>query len=100
MSGEGAHHVIRHPEERALARVSKGDGPKFFRASFETYAFALRATAASALANNKTYFCILAARFARGLQILFALDSQRAQGMPDARCTRGLVCNVHKEVRT
>ena len=20
--------------------------------------------------------------------------------MPDARCTRGLVCNVHKEVRT
>jgi hypothetical protein len=24
-------------------------------------------------------------------------ESQRAQGMPDARCTRGLVCNVHKE---
>jgi hypothetical protein len=26
--------------------------------------------------------------------------NQRAQGMPDARCTRGLVCNVHKKVRT
>src|SRR5438046_9783372 len=26
--------------------------------------------------------------------------NQRAQGMPDARCTRGLACNVHKEVRT
>jgi hypothetical protein len=24
---------------------------------------------------------------------LFALDHQRAQGMPDARCTRGLMCN-------
>ena len=28
---------------------------------------------------------------------LFALGSQRAQGRPGARCTRGLVCNVHKE---
>jgi len=28
------------------------------------------------------------------------LSKQRAQGMPDARCTRDLVCNVHKEVRT
>ena len=24
---------------------------------------------------------------------LFALPKQRAQGMPDARCTRGLMCN-------
>src|SRR6266700_7019014 len=28
---------------------------------------------------------------------LFALDSQRAQGMPDARCTRDLMRNVHKK---
>src|SRR6478609_1045358 len=28
---------------------------------------------------------------------LFALDGQKAQGKPGARCTRGLVCNVHKE---
>ena len=28
---------------------------------------------------------------------LFALGSQRAQGRQGARCTRGLVCNVHKE---
>ena len=28
---------------------------------------------------------------------LLALENQRAQGMPDARCTRGLVCKVHKE---
>jgi len=33
------------------------------------------------------------------LEIL-ALSKERAQGMPDARCTRGLVCNVHKKVRT
>src|SRR6266481_3449733 len=26
--------------------------------------------------------------------------TERAQGMPDARCTRGLVCNVHKNMRT
>jgi len=30
----------------------------------------------------------------------FALEIQKAQGMPDARCTRGLMCNVHNEVRT
>jgi len=24
----------------------------------------------------------------------------RAQGMPGARCTRGLVCKMHKEMRT
>jgi hypothetical protein len=29
-----------------------------------------------------------------------ALLKQRAQGMPDARCTRDLMCNVHKKVRT
>jgi hypothetical protein len=29
-----------------------------------------------------------------------ALHDERAQGRPGARCTRGLVCNVHKEVRT
>jgi hypothetical protein len=28
------------------------------------------------------------------------LHDERAQGRPGARCTRGLVCNVHKEVRT
>src|SRR5881275_2383078 len=26
-----------------------------------------------------------------------ALERQRAQGRPGARCTRGLVCNVHKK---
>jgi hypothetical protein len=26
--------------------------------------------------------------------------NQRAQGMPDARCTRGLVCKVHKKTHT
>jgi hypothetical protein len=28
-----------------------------------------------------------------------ALSNQRARGMPDARCTRDLVSNVHKKVR-
>src|SRR6476660_1950612 len=51
----------------------------------------------------KKQICIgvLAARSARGLQVIFRTSrSERAQGMPDARCTRGLVCNVHKKVRT
>jgi hypothetical protein len=29
-----------------------------------------------------------------------SLQEQREQGMPGACCTRGLVCNVHEEVRT
>ena len=29
--------------------------------------------------------------------LALALGSKRAQGRPGARCTRGLVCNVHKE---
>src|ERR1700722_17199848 len=40
---------------------------------------------------------ILAARFARGLPRSFAPRNQRAQGMPDARCTRGPVCKMEKE---
>ena len=35
---------------------------------------------------------VLAARFARALQIRCASSKKRAQGMPGARCTRGLVC--------
>ena len=43
----------------------------------------------------------LAARYARGFPVKRSPSkNQRAQGMPDARCTRDLVCNVHKEVCT
>src|SRR5437763_15691666 len=43
-------------------------------------------------------FRILATRCDRGLQVIFATSgNQRAQGMPDARCTRGLMRNVHKK---
>src|SRR2546423_8432861 len=31
---------------------------------------------------------------------VLSLEKRRAQGRPGARCTRGLVCNVHKEMRT
>ena len=31
------------------------------------------------------------------LQIVRALFKQRAQGRPGARCTRGLMCNVHQK---
>src|SRR5882757_7454844 len=34
------------------------------------------------------------------LHILTDFGDTRAQGRPGARCTRGLVCNVHKKVRT
>src|SRR5436189_2808111 len=42
-------------------------------------------------------FRVLAAYCARAVLVSFALDNQRAQGMPDARCTRGLMRSVHKE---
>jgi hypothetical protein len=42
--------------------------------------------------GGKTWVRILAARFARVLSERFALFDQRAWGMPDARCTRSLVC--------
>ena len=32
--------------------------------------------------------------------ISLSLAKQREQGMPGARCTRGLVCKMHKEMRT
>ena len=41
----------------------------------------------------QTYLCLLAARFARGLHFVVP-QSKREQGMPGARCTRGLVCKV------
>ena len=41
---------------------------------------------------------LLAARIARGLPIVS--PSTREQGMPDARCTRGLVCKVMRKKRT
>src|SRR6266851_10128556 len=42
----------------------------------------------------------LAAQFARVSLFSFALGNQRAQGMPDARCTRGLVCKHAQRKRT
>ena len=43
---------------------------------------------------------ILAARCVRGLRHLRPSQEKRAQGKPGARCTRGLVCKVHKRKRT
>src|SRR3954451_17332997 len=42
----------------------------------------------------------LAAQFARGLLFVSRPRKQRAQGRPDARCTRGLVCISHNKMRT
>ena len=38
--------------------------------------------------------------FARGIHLFHALSNQRAQGKPDARCTRGLVCDLHNKTCT
>ena len=43
---------------------------------------------------------VLAARFARGFANSLALSKQRAQGMPGADCTRGLVCQKLRIWRT
>src|ERR1700676_206817 len=42
---------------------------------------------------------VLAARPARGLRFVVP-RKKREQGMPDARCTRGLVCKVVQRMRT
>ena len=47
-----------------------------------------------------TQFHVLAARIAPELAEISSLQEQREQGMPGACCTRGLVCNVHRQVRT
>ena len=38
--------------------------------------------------------------FARAIHLFHALSNQRAQGKPDARCTRGLVCKIVQKTRT
>ncbi len=53
------------------------------------------------VAGNDACIRILAARCARARpEIASAHQNERAQGMPGARCTRGLVCKMHKEKRT
>src|SRR5258708_14024515 len=47
----------------------------------------------------RTYLRGLAARCARVL-IVFTLETKRAPAMPGARCTRGLLCKLHQEMRT
>src|SRR6267378_4172691 len=42
----------------------------------------------------------LAARCARALLRFSPPGNKRAQGKPDARCTRGLACKMHKQKRT
>jgi hypothetical protein len=49
--------------------------------------------------KQQTRVRLLAARFARGLNKLCPLD-KREQGMPGARCTRGLVCKIVRKPHT
>src|ERR1700689_2888693 len=44
-----------------------------------------------------THLRILATACARGFQIVRAPKRKRAKGRPGARCTRGLMCNVHQK---
>src|ERR1700709_1847410 len=49
----------------------------------------------------KRSFAISPHVFARAIHLFHALSNQRAQGKPDARCTRGLVCkNCAKNTHT
>jgi hypothetical protein len=51
------------------------------------------------IAWPQTRFRILAARCARAL-LRFSPSNKRAQGKPDARCTRGLACDCYWQKRT
>ena len=53
-----------------------------------------------AMTNTWIQFRLLAAHCARAFPSTVRPQIKRAQGMPGACCTRGLVCNVHEEVRT
>jgi hypothetical protein len=77
---------IRHPEVRALARL-EGRRPGCGR-------FILRGSLRSRLRMTGIQFRI-SRRIAPEVCRLFSrpLENQRAQGMPDARCTRGLMRN-------
>jgi hypothetical protein len=50
--------------------------------------------------RSQTRIHVLATRIARALHKTLSLEKKREQGMPGARCTRGLVCKLHKEMRT
>src|SRR5260221_2313447 len=50
--------------------------------------------------RSQTRIHVLATRLARALHKTLSLENKREQGMPGARCTRGLVCKLHKEMRT
>jgi hypothetical protein len=56
--------------------------------------------AAQRTGHDVPYHRDLAARFARGFANSLPLFEQRAQGMPGARCTRGLVCQKLRIWRT
>jgi hypothetical protein len=59
---------------------------------------------AAAVSNFATVRQAIVRLLAAGSRPSFAfrlsLQSEREQGMPGARCTRGLVCKMHKEERT
>ena len=50
--------------------------------------------------SERVHVRILAARCARALRRLPPSRNKRAQGKPDARCTRGLACNCYWQKRT
>src|SRR5947209_17221643 len=57
---------------------------------------ALRATLPTKGGGIRTHLRDLAARCVRVLQDPFAPNRERAQGMPGARCTRSLACEIGK----
>ena len=91
---------IRHPEVRALASL-EGRRPDCGR-------FILRGSLRSHLQRQRLCRCAGMTDHSdkpprsRGAKrpdlavIIAPRRNQRAQGMPDARCTRGLMCVVHK----
>ena len=50
--------------------------------------------------STRTHARVLAALKRPSFRIVLHPRKARAQGRPGARCTRGLVCNMHKEKRT
>src|SRR5437899_13092333 len=91
-----APFMIRRPEVRALARL-EGRRPACGRFILRGSPSGASAPQGSHLRMTGRYAFAIPRRDTPGVfNFVRAREDQRAQGMPDARCTRGLVCAVHK----
>src|SRR5216684_4157454 len=108
MRGSGGCWRARFSPSTSLRAKRINPASFFARQSWIASSFALRATADAVVAmtlresdsnlKQQIRVRVLAAGYTRALR--FVVPQKREQGMPDARCTRGLVCKYVRRKRT